>query len=124
MKMHIFLYLVLIFSQNLSAEDFKIHVHSFDDDIDLKKIKSREIETNKGAGRYISQVSELPSIEEMDEQFKTAGFDHQLLKMDQMDKDLFYLKVQKRSIEYLIKKYPTFDIDSIKKLKKMIGDEN
>ena len=111
----------LILSLSASAEDaFKVHVHSFDPDINLGKIKSENIQVTTGAGRYISQTHELPSPYEMDSIFKNAGFGKEVLNMDQMDKDLLYLKAQKRPMEYLLRKYPELPEKKLLKLKNLI----
>jgi len=85
----------------LAEDGFKVHVNSFDPDKNLEKIKSKTIETKLGAGRYISQTQELPTPFEM-------------------DKDLFYLKAQKRPMEYLRRKYPELPEDKIRSLKALV----
>lgn len=115
----IYLFSVLIFPA--SAEDsFKVQVHSFDPDINLGKIKSENVEVKSGAGRYVSQSQDLPSPYEMDGLFKQAGFGKDVLNMDQMDKDLLYLKTQKRPMSYLVKKYPELPEKNLKTLKSLI----
>lgn len=119
----IFAFFILSFS--VSAEDaFKVHVHSFDPDINLEKIKSKNIEVKSGAGKYISQTQDLPSPYEMDNIFKKAGLGKEVLNMDQMDKDLLYLKAQKRPMEYLLRKFPSLPEKKLETLKKLIETQS
>ena len=125
MKFISLIYAVFIFSFSVSAEDtFKVYVHSFDPDINLEKIKSEKIEVKSGPGRYVSQMRDLPSSYEMDSILKKAGFGKEVLNMDQMDKDLLYLKAKKRPMEYLLRKYPDLPEKKLERLKKLIEEHS
>lgn len=111
-----------VFSSAINAEEFKVYVESFDEDLDASELESKEISVKKEAQPVVSQTSELPSPREMRAIFKEVGFGPEIMSMDQMDKDLFYLKVQQRDMSYLKKKYPDVSVEKIKKLKKLIGE--
>lgn len=62
--------------------------------MDASELESKEISVQKQAQPVVSQTSELPSPREMRAIFKQVGFGPEIMELDQMDKDLFFLKVQ------------------------------
>lgn len=121
MKLWSAVFVLTLLSNSAFAEEFKVYVQTFDQDIDLSEIQSDDVIANNKLPAPKSQVSELPAPHQMDQMFKQAGFGQEVLGMEQMDKDLFYLKVQKRDMEYLKRKYPDFDVKKMKKLKTIVG---
>jgi hypothetical protein len=122
MKNLIICALFFVFSTSINAEEFRVFVESFDEDLDASELESKEISVKKQAQPVVSQTSDLPSPREMRAIFKEVGFGPEIMSLDQMDKDLFYLKVQQRDMSYLKKKYPDVSVEKIKKLKKLISD--
>jgi len=107
----------LLLGSSVNATEFKAYVQSFDEDIDLSTLDSKEVKTSDKLEPIFSVARSLPSPQVMDEHIKEAGLEQEIQKMDQMDKDLFYLKVKQKSLEYLEKKYSEIPLIKIKQLK-------
>lgn len=122
MKNLIIFALIFSISSAINAEEFKVHVQSFDEDLDASELESKDISVQKEAQPVVSQTNDLPTPREMNGIFKEVGFGPEILKLDQMDKDLFFLKVQQRDMSYLKKKYPDVSVEKMKRLKKLIGE--
>lgn len=121
MKQWFGFFILYLISFSAFAEDFKVYVQTFDHDIDLTQLQSANVEAKDKLPQPNSQVADLPAPHQMNQMFKQAGFGEEVLGMEQMDKDLFYLKVLKRPMDYLKKKYPELDAKKIKKLKEIVG---
>lgn len=122
MKTLLFITLIFTFSPAINAEEFKVHVQSFDEDLDVSELESKDVSTKSEQPEVKSQTNELPTPREMKAIFKQIGFGPEVMSMDQMDKDLFYLKVQQRPLSYLQKTYPDISIAKIKRLKTLVGE--
>jgi hypothetical protein len=122
MKTLLFITFIFTFSSAINAEEFKVHVQSFDEDLDVSEMESKDVSTISERAEVKSQINELPTPREMKEIFKDIGFGPEVTSMDQMDKDLFYLKVQQRPLSYLQKTYPDVSIAKIKRLKALISE--
>lgn len=121
MKNFILFTLISTYSFAINADEFKVYVQSFDDDIDTSKLESKQISVNKQAQPVLSQTYDLPTPREMNAMFKQVDFGPEVINMDQMDRDLFYFKVAKRDMSYLRSKYPDVDPEKMQQLKKLIG---
>jgi hypothetical protein len=122
MRNVIILALFFVFSAAINAEEFKVHIQSFDEDLDLSELKSKDISVQNEAQPVVSQPNHLSPPAQMHAILKSIGFGPEIMNLDQMDKDLFYLKIQQRPMSDLKKIYPDISVEKMQRLKKQIGE--
>lgn len=79
----------------------------------LKRKEEKNSDTGGG-------LNALPTPAKLEEIYDKVGIKEYLSDMDQMDKDIFVLKVKKYSLERVSKSYPEVPKEKIKKLKELL----
>ena len=122
--MKLILCLLFLATQNvLAEEEFKVFVNTFDEDIDTSVIKSPAVKTTVGAGQSTSQVEKLPNPVEMEKIFKSADMSDEVKPLNQMDRDILFMKVVKRDLASVKKSYPQIAGEKLTNLKKIIDGQ-
>ncbi len=101
-------------------EKDKIYVETFGDDIDpseLKEDKRYIVNQNKPDKSF---TGELPSPTIQKGMLAKAGFEKDLMNMDQMDLDILCSKLMRRPFEIVIKQYPHLDKNKLLVLKNLL----
>ena len=75
-------------------------------------VKRKEENSDTGGG-----LNALPTPAKLEEIYDKVGIKEYLSDMDQMDKDIFVLKVKKYSLERVAKSYPEVPKEKIKSLR-------
>ncbi len=118
-----FILLLTLLSLSAFAEDeFNVYVHTFDKDMDTTSLNEKEIKKTEGSGKLKDQTRELPSPATMNGIFQEAGLDKEVAQMDQVERDLFFLKVWKRPLTFVLPRYPHIKESKLIKLKKVIEE--
>lgn len=113
--------LLFLLIQAVSAEEkFEVFVNTFDDDIDTSSIESPTVKATRGPGENTSQVATLPEPDEMLKIFQSANLSEEIKPLNQMDRDLLYMKVTQRDLASVKKSYETIPEEKLDKLKKII----
>lgn len=112
-------YSLLSFSQEAGVG--KVFVHSMEEGVDLSGLQAKEYVKVEGAGESKSVTSELPSPPMMEKMLLEADLSKETVNMDQMDKDLLFMKLKKRSAGSLSKNYPDLPKSKLEKLKSLMG---
>jgi len=111
------MFLILFIALNVLAQDeTQFFVNTLDEDIDTSSIESKQVHVQKGVGPVRSRSTPLPDPKEMEKLFQSAGLTADIKKMDQLDQDLFFRKVQNRKLEEVQKSYPSIAPEKIAKL--------
>jgi hypothetical protein len=98
----------------------KVIVHSLEKSVDLSPINDTRVEKREGLVPGQSP-QKLLSVSKRDEFFQKAGLAEEVRKMDQMDRDLLYLTVERYELEAVTKKYPHLPVNKISVLKKLLS---
>lgn len=117
MKLLLLLFLV---THAWAEEEFKVYVNTFDGDIDTSSLDSSVVKTTQGAGENKSTVAALPHPGEMFKIFKSAGLEKEVEPLNQMDRDILYMKVAKRDLASVQKSYEQIPAEKLTSLKKLI----
>ena len=101
-------------------EEFKVYVNTFDNDIDTSSLDSSVVKSTQGAGENKSTVAALPHPGEMLKIFKSAGLEKEVASLNQMDRDILYMKVARRDLASVQKSYEQIPAEKLTNLKKLI----
>lgn len=114
--------LLILFSvaSAFAEEEFKAFVNTFDDDMDTSSIESPMVKITQGAGDLKSEIAELPTPEDMLKNFQSAGLEQDIKPMNQMDRDILYMKVAQRDIASVKESYQKISQEKLANLKKII----
>jgi hypothetical protein len=113
--------LLFLLIQAVSAEEkFEVFVNTFDNDIDTSSIESPIVKATQGPGENPSQVAALPAPDEMLKIFQSANLSEEIKPLNQMDRDILYMKVTQRDLASVKKSYETISEEKLDKLKKII----
>lgn len=120
------IFMILLFSlaamfSFAQEEEQKVHVHALDESVDLTPLNRPEYKKYQGVGEFKSASDTLPSPKKLDELFKQAGMSEDVKEMDQLDKDLLYKKIVRRSVEDVANSYPQISKEKLYKLKALVG---
>jgi hypothetical protein len=105
-----------------ATDEFNVYVNTFDQDMDTSSLNEKEIKKEVGPGKLKDQSRELPSPATMNGIFLEAGLSEEVKSMDRIEKDLFFLKVWKKPLSFVLPRYPTIKESKIIKLKKVIEE--
>ena len=97
---------IIISTDNELAEEFF-------GEYQLKRKEEKKQDSDSG-------LNALPTPAELEAIYAKVGIKEYLSDMDQMDKDIFILKVKKYSLDRVIKKYPNIPEKKIKELKELL----
>lgn len=117
--------LLILFSMSsaMAEEEFKAFVNTFDDDMDTTSIESPMVKITQGAGDLKSETAELPTPEDMFKHFQNAGLEKDIRPMNQMDRDILYMKVAQREIASVKESYQKISPEKLSKLKSIIESQ-
>lgn len=98
-----------------SGPEIIVHTYNEEDQKEFSKYKPTNTEDQKPQG----QLNSLPHPKEMEQIFKVAGVFDRTSKWDQLEKDMFALKIKKYSLSQLITMFPNFSEKELKLLKEL-----
>ncbi len=123
MSLHLKAVYLMLFLFSLSAfaeGEFNVYVHTFDRNMDTSTINEKEIKKTVGPGKLKDNTRDLPSPAMMNGMFLEAGLEKEVKKMDQIEKDLLFMKVWKKPLSFVLAHYSHIEEKKIIKLKKII----
>jgi hypothetical protein len=83
------------------------HVQSLDPDLDVSSLAAPNVVVHQAKAPKQDAKDQLPSIEDRDTAFRKAGFETELSKWDELDRDHLYLRAKHMSEEKIFENYPT-----------------
>lgn len=120
MKYSGIIFVVFILISACFADEFKVHVQNFDEELDASPLQSKDVEVSNQLPPPKSLINQLPSPQVINGLIKQAGLDQELSALDQMDKDMLMLKIQRSDLEYVKRKFPKIDLNKINHLKTLL----
>jgi len=83
------------------------HVQSLDPDLDVSSLAAPNVVVRQAKAPKQDASDLLPSIEERDTAFRKAGFEAELAKWDELDRDHLYMRAKHMSAEKVFENYPS-----------------
>lgn len=112
----------LVYSQVDSEDTQQITVES-DDSMAKELFEGYKIlreKDDKTADKVLGEINNLPTPKRLEEIFIQAKLEKEISEMDQLDKDMFVLKVSRYDIQKLQKIYPDIDKSKMESLKELL----
>jgi hypothetical protein len=111
-----------IYAQDEIDPDFKVEVHSLDEDMDMTPLDSPYYNKHEGIEDAPEVVDSLPPVKVRDIIFSNVGLNSDVEKMDELDKDMLWRWAKRLPAEELQKKYPNIQSNKLKALKEGMYD--
>jgi dynactin complex subunit len=108
---------VLISALSVFADEVDVRVFNADAAKSLERYKPVVV---SGKEVHSGELGKLPSPVELEKVFTDAKLDSKLNKFDQLDKDIFVLRVKKHSVKELRAFYPAFSDSELGLMKKAL----
>jgi hypothetical protein len=112
----------LVYAQLASEDTQQITVES--DDSMAKELfegyRTLRENDDTAADKVLGEINNLPTPKRLEEIFIQAKLEKEVSKMDQLDKDMFVLKVSRYDIQRLQNIYPDIDKSKMENLKELL----
>ena len=124
--MRLIILFLLSINLSMAQQESDIHIHSLDPNLNPKefggKYKKHSYEDFKKEQSKNTAKSKLPPPKYLTELFEKSKLTDETKTMDQMDKDMLFMKAKKYKIDALKKNYPNISEDKLVSLKKNIDE--